>query len=69
MTDFLDQISYIITDAFSAEISEIGKILANLGRVQIQTLAQFLRRDCGDFAPVQVVQKAQVYRQPAYNGL
>ncbi|MNN87676.1 hypothetical protein D3C81_2052640 [compost metagenome] len=69
MADFLNQVGYIISNALSAKIAEIGQILADLSRIKIQPLSQLLRRNCSDFAFLEIIQKTQVHREPANNGL
>ncbi|MNC79304.1 hypothetical protein D3C75_1317440 [compost metagenome] len=69
MADFLNEIRHIITDAFSAEVAEIGQILADLCRIQVKLLSQLLRRYGGDFTLLEIIQETQVHRQSAHHSL
>ena len=58
------QLLDVVADAADAELAEVGEVLANLRRVQVELLGQRLRRDRPHAGGVERVQAAQVDRQP-----
>ena len=58
-TEILD----VVPDAADAELSEVGEVLSNLRRVQVELLRQRLRRDAADAGSFESGQAAQVHRQ------
>ena len=57
------QLLDVIADATDAELAEIGEILANLRRVQVELLGQRLRRDRLHAGIVERIEAPQVDRQ------
>ena len=58
------QLLDVVADAADAELAEIGEVLADLRRVEVELLGQRLRRDRPDAGRVERVEAAQVDRQP-----
>src|SRR5215467_4717393 len=59
----LAQILDVISDAAHAEFAEIGQVLANLRRIEIELVGHRLRRDGLYLEDRQFVQAAQIYRE------
>ena len=58
------QILDVVADAPHAELAEIREVLANLRSIQMKLLRERLRRDGLDPGRVELVEAAQVHRQP-----
>ena len=58
------QVLDVIADAADAELAEVGEVLADLRRVEVELLGQRLRRDGLDAGGLELVEAAQVDRQP-----
>src|SRR5262249_3237602 len=57
------EIADVVADAADAELAEIGQVLANLRRVQVELLGERLRRDRAHAGVFERVEAAQVDRQ------
>src|SRR6185295_13821899 len=53
----------VVPDATDAELSEVGEVLSNLGRVQMELLRQRLGRDAAHAGSFESGQAAEVHRQ------
>ena len=58
------QIVDVVADAADAELAEVREVLANLRGVQVELLGERLRRDRADAGVFELVEAAQVDRQP-----
>ena len=58
------EIADVVADAADAELAEVGEVLANLRRVQVELLGERLGRDGPDARALELVETAQVDREP-----
>src|SRR5262249_13020546 len=58
------QVADVVADAAHAELAEIGEVLADLRRVQVELLRQRLRGNGLDARVLELVEAAKVHRQP-----
>ena len=58
------QVLDVVADAAHAELAEVGEVLADLRGVEVELLGQRLRRDRLDAGGFELVQAAEVDRQP-----
>ena len=58
------QIADVVADAADAELAEVREVLADLRGVQVELLGERLRRDRPDAGVLELVEAAQVDRQP-----
>ena len=58
------QIADVVADAADAELAEVREVLADLRGVQVELLGERLRRDRLDAGRLELVEAAQVDRQP-----
>ena len=58
------QVADVVADAAHAELAEVGEVLANLGGVEMELLGQRLRRNRPHAVLFELVQTAEIDRQP-----
>jgi hypothetical protein len=58
------EIADVVADTSDPELSEVRKVLANLGGVQVELLRKRLGGNGADTGAVELPQTPQVHRQP-----
>ena len=54
----------VVADAAHAELAEVGKVLANLCGIEVELFRERLRRDGLHTCRLELIEGAQVHRQP-----
>jgi len=62
----LAKLSDVVADAANAELTEVGEVLTNLGRVEVEAIGQRLAGDRVDALLDQAVHTSEVDREPGY---
>src|SRR5204862_4183240 len=63
LTQVALEVADVIADATHTEFAEVGEVLADLGRIEVELVGQRLRRDRPDPGALEQVETAQVNRQ------
>src|SRR5438045_1487836 len=58
------EVANVIADAADAELAEVREVLADLRRVQMELLGQRLRRDRAHAGSFELIEAAEIYREP-----